>query len=129
MKRAIMLVCAVGLAMAAAGADKQRNVVFIVIDDLISTGGTLLGAAEACRAQGARRVYAAASHGLFVGDAERLFTASALDNVIVTDTVPPFRLDPKRVEGKLTILTAAELFAEAIRRIHVGGSLVELLAT
>lgn len=99
----------------------------IVIDDLISTGGTLLQAAIACRERGATRVYAAATHGLFTGDASHLLAGNELDRLIVTDSVPPFRLSRQLVAKKLLIASAAPLFAEAIRRIHAGGSLVELL--
>jgi len=101
----------------------------IVIDDLISTGGTLLHAAAACRENGAAKVYAAATHGVFTGGAARLFSGEELDRVVVTDTIPPFRLDPELARRKLEVLSAAPLFAEAIRRIHDGGSLVELLET
>jgi ribose-phosphate pyrophosphokinase len=106
-----------------------RGSVAIIIDDLISTGGTLLGAAKACKDQGATQVYAAASHGVFVGHADRLLAAEEIEKVIVTDTIPPLRLDPELVQQKLVVLPAAGLFAEAIRRIHDGGSLVELLTT
>jgi ribose-phosphate pyrophosphokinase len=99
----------------------------IIVDDLISTGGTLLAAAVACRECGAEKVYAAATHGIFVGDANRLLSGTELDQVVITDTVPPFRLDPDLSRNKLVILPAAPLFAEAIRRVHTGGSLVELL--
>lgn len=99
----------------------------IVIDDLISTGGTLLHAATACRENGATKVYAAATHGVFVGKANRLLSGAELDQVVVTDTIPPFRLDPELARHKLEIVSAAPLFAEAIRRIHDGGSLVELM--
>lgn len=99
----------------------------IIIDDLISTGGTLLHAAAACRESGASRVYAAATHGIFVGNASKLLSGAELDGVVVTDTIPPFRFDPKLVCNRLTVLSAAPLFAEAIRRIHGGGSLVDLL--
>lgn len=104
---------------------KGRTV--LIIDDLISTGTTLLRAARAAREHGARRVYAAASHGLFIGQANQLLTDPALDKVVVTDSVPPFRLDPNMVQEKLVVLDAAGLFAEAIRRMHEGGSVVELL--
>ncbi len=106
-----------------------ENSIAIVIDDLISTGGTLLGAAKACKDQGAIKVYAAASHGVFVGQAGRLLAAEEIAQVIVTDTIPPLRLDPSLVEQKLTLLSTAGLFAEAIARLHQGGSLVDLLAT
>jgi ribose-phosphate pyrophosphokinase len=99
----------------------------IVVDDLISTGGTLWHAAAACRKSGAEKVYAAAAHGIFVGNANRLLSGTELDEIVVTDTVPPFRLDPELARHKLTVLSAAPLFAEAIRRIHTGGSLVELM--
>lgn len=102
--------------------------VAIIIDDLISTGGTLLGAARACREAGATQVYAAASHGVFVGQAERLLAADDIARVIVTDTIPPYRSDPALARRKLTVLTTADLFAQAIARLHQGGSLVELLA-
>jgi len=99
----------------------------IIVDDLISTGGTLLHAAAACREHGATKVHAAATHGVFVGSANDLLAGTILDSVVVTDTIPPFRLDPELARNKLVVLSAAPLFAEAIRRIHSGGSLVELL--
>jgi len=99
----------------------------IIIDDLISTGGTLLQAALACRERGATQVFAAATHGLFTGDPLHLLTGTELDSIVVTDSVPPWRLDAELGRKKLVVLPAAALFAEAIRRIHTGGSLVELL--
>jgi ribose-phosphate pyrophosphokinase len=88
-----------------------------------------LHAAAACREGGAEKVYAAASHGIFVGTADRLLSGTELDQVVVTDTIPPFRLDPELARNKLVVLTVAPLFAEAIRRIHSGDSLVDLLET
>jgi ribose-phosphate pyrophosphokinase len=99
----------------------------IIVDDLIGTGGTLLHAAQACRASGARRVYAAAAHGLFVGDANRALADPALDQVVITDTVEPFRLDPAVARDKLVVVPVAALIAEAVERLHQGGSLTELL--
>ncbi len=99
----------------------------LVVDDLISTGGTMLRAAEACLGQGAETVYALAAHGLFVGNAANAVADPSLAKVIITDTVPPFRLDAAVVEKHLEIVSAAPLFAEAIRRTHEDGSLVELL--
>lgn len=101
----------------------------IIIDDLISSGGTLLRAAEACRERGAKTIYAAASHGLFVGDASHVLAHAALQKVVVTNTVPPFRLDPQVRSAKLVVLDATALFAEAIRCIHSGGSIVKLVET
>ncbi len=98
----------------------------IIIDDLISSGTTLGRAVAACRARRARRILAAATHGLFNEKAGELLTNPALEQLVVTDTVPPFRLDAT-ARGKLRVISVAPLFAEAIRRIHAGGSLVELM--
>ncbi|HTT08041.1 MAG TPA: ribose-phosphate pyrophosphokinase [Gammaproteobacteria bacterium] len=98
----------------------------IIVDDIVSTGGTLAHAARACRSQGAARVIAAAAHGLFVGKAAEILRGGDLDQVIVTDSVPSFRLSAEAAV-RVTVLSLAELFAEAIRRLHDGGSLVELL--
>jgi ribose-phosphate pyrophosphokinase len=97
----------------------------IIVDDLISTGGTLVRAAEACMARGATEVYAAASHGAFSQAASRILSHPALKRIVITNTIPPFRLDPS-VAGKVEVLDVTPLFAEAIRRIHSGKSIVEL---
>jgi ribose-phosphate pyrophosphokinase len=100
----------------------------LILDDLISSGTTLARAAAACKALGARRVIAAASHGLFVGAAGAVLADPALEKVLVTDSVPPFRLPPALLGSRVEVLDSAPLFAEAIRRLHSGGSLVELLS-
>lgn len=99
----------------------------IVVDDLISTGGTLAHAAAACRAAGASKVYAAAAHGLFAGDADRALAEADLEQLAITDTVPPFGLTSETVRDRLVVVSAVKLFADAIQRIHTGGSLVDLL--
>lgn len=99
----------------------------IVIDDLISTGGTMRRAAEACLAQGAARVVAVAAHGLFTGEAARTIAAPSLARVLVSDTVPPFRLPPSLLEERVEVISAVPLFAEAIRRLHGGDSITALL--
>jgi ribose-phosphate pyrophosphokinase len=102
--------------------------VALIVDDLIATGGTILRAARACRAAGARVVHAVGTHGLFVGHASKiLFGEPALEQIVVTNSVPPFRLGRDRLPDQLVVLDVAPLFAEAIRRIHTGGSIVELL--
>jgi ribose-phosphate pyrophosphokinase len=130
-----------GRPVAAAFMEKQRSAgrvtgegfvgdvegrVAIVVDDLVSSGTTLVRAAGACRERGARAVFAAATHGVFVGDASRTLDDGALDSLLVTDTIPPFRLAPEVRARRLTVVAIAPLFAEAIRRLHGGGSLVEL---
>ncbi len=98
----------------------------LIIDDLISTGTTIARTARACRALGAARVIAAATHGLFMEGAEAALSDSALDQIVVTDTVPPFRLKDGAVKAKLTVLTSTPLFARAIHRLHACDSITEL---
>ncbi|MET0981571.1 MAG: ribose-phosphate pyrophosphokinase [Telluria sp.] len=90
----------------------------VVIDDLIGSGTTLARAASACRAHGARRVYAAATHGLFLDDAPGVLAASALEGIAVTDTVPPLRLAGTALQARVSVLGCAGLFAAAVARIH-----------
>lgn len=99
----------------------------IILDDLISTGGTIQRAAAACVQGGARQVHAAATHGLFVAPAGEVLAASPLDSLVVTDTVPAFRLEGTAAAGKLSVVGSAPLVAEAIRRLHAGESLSALL--
>jgi len=101
--------------------------VALIVDDLISTGGTIARAARACRAAGARAVHALATHGLFVGGAKEMFAEPALAEVVVTNSVPPLHLERAQHGAKLVVLDVAPLFAEAIGRLHRGGSLAELL--
>lgn len=104
-----------------------KNRVVIIIDDLISTGTTLARAAQACHDLGAVKIYAAASHGIFVGAASHVLENQLLEKIVITDTIPPFRLDLTLIKDKVIILNAAALFAEAIKRIHSNGSIVDLL--
>jgi len=101
----------------------------IILDDLISSGGTIARTVKTCHQAGARHISAAASHGLFVANADETLADSALDELVVTNTVPAFRLHSESIKAKLVILNVAPLFGEAIRCIHEGGSIVELLAT
>ncbi|HVK94110.1 MAG TPA: hypothetical protein VM571_05230 [Noviherbaspirillum sp.] len=73
------------------------------------------------------RVFAAATHSLFMGDASAVLADSALQGIVVTDTVSPFRLDEGRAKAKLSTLSCTGLFAKAIQRLHGGGSIVELM--
>ncbi len=99
----------------------------IIVDDLISTGNTLLRAARSARKAGAKRVIALVTHGLFMKGAAEVVADPAIDQVVVTDAVPAFRLDQPAKNGKLVILPAAPLLAEAIRRLHEERSLTDLL--
>lgn len=100
----------------------------IVLDDLISTGGTMARTAAACRKHGAKKVWLVATHGVFSKDAGAILRDAPFDRLLVTDTVPlPSHLDAADMKGRLAIVGLADLVAEAIRRLHGGGSLVELL--
>jgi ribose-phosphate pyrophosphokinase len=100
--------------------------VAVIVDDLISAGNTVARAARACRERGASRVLAVASHGVFAGDANAVLGASDVERIVVTDTIAPWRVTDPRLKSKLDVVSAAGLFAEAIRRLHTGGSIVEL---
>ena len=99
----------------------------LVVDDLISTGGTMLRAAEACLESGAKEVFALAAHGLFVGDAATVVADPRLAKVIVTDSVPTFRLPLDVAARHVEVVSAAPLFAAAIKRCAEGGSVTALL--
>ncbi len=91
--------------------------VAVIVDDMISTGGTLVRAAQACRSAGATRILAAATHGLFAGGAPALFEAG-LDGVVVANTVPPFRLPPEVAARHLTIVDISGSIAAVIAACH-----------
>lgn len=97
--------------------------VAILMDDIIDTGGTIVKAAEALLAEGAREVYACATHPVFSGDAYQRLMRSPLTEVVVTDTIP---LPPERSNGKIRVLTVAPLFAQAIRNIFEEVSVSQL---
>ena len=99
----------------------------LIVDDLISTGGTLLRTARSARAAGAKRVIALVTHGLFMAGSAEVLTDPALDQLVITDAVPPFRLGSAAQTKKLTILPSAPLLAEAIRRLHEERSLTDLM--
>ena len=92
---------------------KDKDVV--VIDDMIDTAGTLIQAVEAVKREGARRVLAGAVHGVLSGPAIKRIQDSALEEVVITNSVP---LPPEKANSKIHVLSVAPLLAEAIRRIH-----------
>ncbi|HBZ71817.1 MAG TPA: ribose-phosphate pyrophosphokinase [Deltaproteobacteria bacterium] len=105
------------------------NRTVLLIDDMISGGTTLARAADACRKAGAREILAAAAHGAFVPEASRVLAEAPIDQIAVLDHIPPFALERSLLDSKLNVLDASGLVAEAIRRMHDGGSLVQLLET
>ena len=99
----------------------------LVIDDIISTGGTLVRAARAARNAGAKRVLAFVTHGLFMPGAEAAIVDPAIERIVVTDAVASFRLRTEVARSKVDVLAVAPLFAECIRRLHGGDTLTDLL--
>ena len=97
----------------------------VVVDDMISTGGTLAKAAEAIRARGATKVYTVATHGIFAGDAVSVLEESQIEKVIVTNTIP-FPLADIEAHPKFVQLSIAQTFADAINRITTNRSVSAL---
>lgn len=89
--------------------------VAVIVDDMISTGGTLVAAAEMLKERGATQIIAAATHGIFAGTALRQIADSAIERVFVTDTMPLSVTEPST---KIDVVTVAPMIAEAIMRIH-----------
>jgi len=95
----------------------------LIYDDMIDTGGTLVGAAEALIGQGARSVVAVATHGVLSAPCVERIAASHLSRVVITDTID---LKPEHKNDKIEVLSVAPLLAEAILRIHRGDSVSSL---
>jgi ribose-phosphate pyrophosphokinase len=98
----------------------------VIIDDEINTGGSLIETVNALIGEGADAVYSCATHGIFSGSAIDRINASALKEVIVTDTIP---LPEGVASDRITVLSVAPLFGEAIRRIHRGESVGALFSS
>ncbi len=98
----------------------------VLVDDMIDTAGTLCAAAETVMEEGAARVIACATHGVFSGPAyERLAPeSSGIDRIVVTDTVPIRRGAPDNI----TVLSTAQTLADSIRRIFTDDSVSEIFA-
>ena len=95
----------------------------IILDDLISTGGTIVTAAEVLKRDGARRVLVGCTHPVFARDAVKRLDAAPIEEIFVTDTVPH---SPEELVPKIKVLSVAELLGEAIKRIHEERSLSSL---
>ncbi|HJW65315.1 MAG TPA: ribose-phosphate pyrophosphokinase [Candidatus Bathyarchaeia archaeon] len=79
----------------------------IIFDDIISTGGTIVGAAKILREQGAAKIYAACVHGLLIGDAEKRILSAGVEEIVATDSVP----------SKNSKITLAPLLGQALKAL------------
>lgn len=98
----------------------------VIVDDIVDTAGTLCHAADALKARGAKRVLAYATHPVFSGNAVEKITDSALDEVVVTDTIP-LRQDALDCP-KIRQLSCSSLLGETISRIACESSVSSLFA-
>ncbi len=96
----------------------------VVLDDMIDTAGTLTEASRALMDQGAKEVWACATHAVLSGPAVDRVADSALSRVVVTNTIPVS--DSAKATGKVIELSVARLLGEAIRRIHMEDSVSSL---
>ena len=95
----------------------------VVVEDIITTGGTISKVIQALRNQGAGRILVAATHPVFTGDAVERLKQSGVEEVIVTDSVP---IATEKLGPPLTVLSVAPLLAEAMIRVHENRSVSEL---
>ena len=100
---------------------RDKNV--LLVDDMVSTGSTLKMAAKVCKNQGAKKIFAMATHGLFI---EGVFTGSEIEKMLVTNTVP--LLPEVEKDPMIEVVSVAPLFGKAIESIHLGKSISSLYA-
>jgi ribose-phosphate pyrophosphokinase len=99
-----------------------RDKTAIIVDDMIDTAGTLKAAAQTVLDEGAARVYAAATHPVFSGNAYENLASSGFEQVVVTDTIPLRNNAPDNVR----VLSVADLLTDSIRRIFTDDSVSEV---
>ncbi|HVS35182.1 MAG TPA: ribose-phosphate pyrophosphokinase [Gemmataceae bacterium] len=95
----------------------------VIFDDMISTGGSVVGAAGVANKHGARAIYACATHAVLCGNAVERLRGANLRQIVTTDSIP---LPPEKQLPNIIVLSVAELLADAIKRIHDNRSVSEL---
>jgi len=101
-----------------------RGKVAVIVDDMIDTGGTLAAAAQTVMDEGAKEVYAVATHGVFSGNAWETLGNSPLSGIVVTDTIPIRDGAPDMIR----VISTADLLTESIRKIFTDDSVSEIFA-
>ena len=96
----------------------------VVVDDIIDTGGTLSASAQTVMDEGAKEVYAVATHGVFSGNAFENLEKSPLSGIVVTDTIPI----PEDRPEMIRVISTADLLTESIRKIFTDDSVSEIFA-
>jgi ribose-phosphate pyrophosphokinase len=99
-----------------------KNKTALLVDDMIDTAGTLRAAGQTVKDEGAARVYAAATHGVFSGNAWENLSAAPFEQIVVTDTIPLRPGGP----ANITVLPCADLLTDSIRRIFTDDSVSEV---
>lgn len=97
--------------------------VCLMFDDMISTAGSICGAANKVHEAGAREIHVAATHGVLCGRAIEQLQSSPIRTVVITDTIP---LRPEQTLPKIEVLSVSHLLGEAIKRIHRNESVSRL---
>jgi ribose-phosphate pyrophosphokinase len=100
-----------------------NNKIVVIFDDMITTAGSVVGAAEVAQNHGARETYACATHAVLCGPAVERLRNAPIKQVIVTDSIP---LPPNKQLPHIKVLSVALLLADAIKRIHFNQSVSEL---
>lgn len=95
----------------------------VIHDDMISTAGTIVGAVDVARKNGARRVYVCATHGVLSGPAVARLKEAAIDQIAITDSIP---LTPEKQLPNMKVISVAALVANAVHRIHGNESISAL---
>ncbi len=110
---------------------KQENVIgapvegkiALMFDDMVSTAGSICGAAQVLHDRGAKQIYVAATHGVLCGPAVERLKKSPIHQLVITDTIP---LRPEQTLPMIKVLSVAPLLGEAIKRIHRNESVSRL---
>ncbi len=100
-----------------------KNKVAVIFDDMISTAGSVVGAVHVAKINGAREIYACATHGVLCGEAINRLRDAPLKQIVITDTIP---LTPEKQLPAIKVLSVAPLLADAIKRIHFNESVSKL---